>query len=285
MDKDTPPKSLIAPYMRPLTPVLAAMQPAGALQPPLECLLCDIYGTLFISGSGDLDVVRRQSPPLAALAQVLKRYQLTLRPDLLVKQLHQAIEKYHQKAKSQGVACPEIRIEKIWEQLLPGKDEAELKRFAIEFEMVVNPVWPMPHLPELLSACRQNHLKLGAISNAQFFTPYLFDWFLGRSMTGLGFDKELILFSFDFGEAKPSVRLFETALRRLRKMGIDRRRTAYIGNDMRKDIAPAKKTGFQTILFAGDARSLRMEADPSTADPSTPDLVVTDLQQLIKYLS
>jgi putative hydrolase of the HAD superfamily len=52
---------------------------------------------------------------------------------------------------------------------------------------------------------------------------------------------------------------------------------------MRKDILPARRAGFQTVLFAGDARSLRMGADAPQAE-TLPDLIVTELSQLISWL-
>ena len=60
--------------------------------------------------------------------------------------------------------------------------------------------------------------------------------------------------------------------------------TAFIGNDMRNDIAPARQSGFQTILFAGDARSLRMRSDDTICREIEPDLQVTHLTQLVSQL-
>ena len=58
---------------------------------------------------------------------------------------------------------------------------------------------------------------------------------------------------------------------------------AYIGNDRRNDMAPAQDVGFQTILFAGDARSLRMRDDDPTCNHVQPDLRITHLDQLTSY--
>jgi putative hydrolase of the HAD superfamily len=53
---------------------------------------------------------------------------------------------------------------------------------------------------------------------------------------------------------------------------------------MLNDIFPAKITGFQTALFAGDKRSLRRRTDDPRCRNLKPDLVVTDLGQLIEHL-
>jgi putative hydrolase of the HAD superfamily len=53
---------------------------------------------------------------------------------------------------------------------------------------------------------------------------------------------------------------------------------------MLNDIYPARKAGFKTALFAGDQRSLRMRSDDPRCRDLTPDLVVTDLGQLIAVI-
>jgi putative hydrolase of the HAD superfamily len=53
---------------------------------------------------------------------------------------------------------------------------------------------------------------------------------------------------------------------------------------MRKDICPAAGVGFRTALFAGDARSLRLGDEESPGCGMKPDLVITALNQLGKYI-
>ena len=50
---------------------------------------------------------------------------------------------------------------------------------------------------------------------------------------------------------------------------------------MRNDILPAACAGFKTALFAGDRRSLRLRASDARCAKLSPDLIVTDLRQLI----
>jgi len=58
----------------------------------------------------------------------------------------------------------------------------------------------------------------------------------------------------------------------------------YLGNDMLNDMYPAQVIGFQTALFAGDARSLRLREDRSVCRNLKPGFVITDLRQLIDYI-
>jgi len=100
----------------------------------------------------------------------------------------------------------------------------------------------------------------------------------------LGFDPGLVFYSYQFEVAKPSPVLFRKAAETLKAKGIQPSDVLYLGNDMLNDIYPAKAIGFQTALFAGDKRSLRLRAGDSRCKKLTPDLVITDLIQLIQHL-
>ena len=67
-------------------------------------------------------------------------------------------------------------------------------------------------------------------------------------------------------------------------MGIETSSVLYLGNDMLNDILPADRAGFQTALFAGDARSLRLRKDDPRCQGLAADLVITDLMQLVELL-
>lgn len=143
----------------------------------------------------------------------------------------------------------------------------------------------MPYLKQMLQECRKLKLSMGIISNAQFFTPYLFDWFLGSNLEDLGFDPDITLFSYQLNRAKPSLNLFQLAAERLKQEGIPAHTALYLGNDMLNDIYPAHRIGFQTALFAGDARSLRLRKDHPRCKNLSPDLVITRLDQVPDFLS
>jgi putative hydrolase of the HAD superfamily len=246
--------------------------------------LCDIYGTLFISASGDIGSAGPLNRRSAQLDQLLSRYGHSISAEEVLKRLHRTIRSFHDASRGQGVDYPEVVIETVWEKVLAFDDTQRLRKFAIEFEMIMNPVWPMPGLEKLLEHCRNNGIALGIISNAQFFTPYLFEWLLQATPVQLGFDAELIWYSYRNGCAKPSPALFQMARRMLATRGIAHEHVAFIGNDMRNDIRPAQQAGFQTILFAGDSRSLRLRSDDPLCKDLAPDRMIIDLNQLIPDL-
>ncbi len=275
----------VAPYLHPLKPISTGLPPRGHLTPPIRCLLCDIYGTLLISASGDVGSAGPLNRRSVLLDQLLQRYGHSIPAEVVLKRLYRTIQDCHSASRKEGVDYPEVVIEAVWEKVLAFDDSQRLRNFAMEFEMIMNPVWPMPGLEKLLAHCRSSGIVLGIISNAQFFTPYLFEWLLQATPAQLGFDAELTWYSFRHGCAKPSPALFQMARRTLAGLGISQRQVAFIGNDMRNDIRPARQAGFQTILFAGDARSLRLRADDPLCRDLTPDMVINHLNQLIPDLA
>jgi putative hydrolase of the HAD superfamily len=271
--------------LKQLIPIPTGIEPRGELNGPVTCVLFDIYGTLFISGSGDIAVSEKHTPSHAAIAAILNRFGWRLAPQEATRALHHAIKHEHARLREGGEAHPEVVIERIWMQVLECSDTPRVREFALEFELVVNPVWPMPHLKSMLKALKESRIVLGIISNAQFYTPLLFEWFLGQDLDRLGFDPNLRIFSYQCGCAKPSPRIFQIALENMARMGIDPRQTVYVGNDMCNDILGARRAGLQTALFAGDKRSLRLRGNDPRCRDVTPDVILTDLDQIEDHLA
>ena len=277
-------KQSIEKYIRRLTPIPTLLAPAGNLMNEIRCVLFDIYGTLFISGSGDISLAKQKSPQMEKIELLLTKYDVHKPARALLDEFYDAIKCRHRELRSQGIEYPEVRIDRIWQQVLQEDDQNTVRRFAVEFELISNPVYPMPNLAALLSACRQQGLLMGIISNAQFYTPYLFTWFLENDLQDLGFNSDLLIYSYNFEMAKPSAALFELAAARLAEKEIFPASVLYLGNDMLNDIYPARNAGFQTALFAGDKRSLRLRSDHPCCKNLKADLVVTDLGQLISLV-
>ena len=268
-------------HSRPLHPVPTGLTPRGRLRLPVRAVLFDLYGTLWASSAGDLDCPGpAESPEPPGLRGLLDRYGCSRSPRALAEELAAAVRREHERLSGQGVDFPEVHIERIWAELLGLADPAQARAFAVEYEALVNPVWPMPGLRGALSSLRRQGLLLGILSNAQFYTPLLFECFLGADARALGFCDELVLYSSEQGLAKPSPRLFEIARERLAALGVPAGRVLLVGNDVERDLIPACRAGFQTALFAGDARSLRgaEQAGAATA-------VITALAQLPRLIA
>lgn len=272
----------VTPWLGVMEPQPTTIRPGGQLRGPLQAVVFDIYGTLFISGSGDIGIAENRFRQSAALDTLRRHFQIPWSSEQMSRKLFTAIRHQHQRLKATGVDYPEVRIDQIWQSILEWEDMDRVRAFAEAYEAIVNPTYPMPGLDQVLRRLRRRHVLMGIISNAQFFTPHLFKLFLGTTPEALGFTPELTLYSFEFGQAKPSVALFAHLARRLGQYDVQPESVLYVGNDMRNDIDPAQAVGFRTALFAGDRRSLRRRRNDPALRHTTPDLVVTHLNQLLE---
>ena len=268
-------------HLKPMQPIPTGETPRGLKRlVHIQAILFDVYGTLIISRAGESNITAEHSRQ-ELMDKLLRHYEIAESSDTVGRFLREAIDREHARLIGQGIDYPEVDILEIWRSILDWDDLSQLKTFAQAYETMINPVYPMPGLMKMLQSCRERALTMGLISNAQFYTQGLLENMLAEPLVASGFDPQLILVSYQYQLAKPSVVLFEMAAKRLRDTGIQPEVSLFVGNDMRKDVLPAKTVGFQTALFAGDQRSLRWRQDDPCCRDVVPDMVVTDLRQLI----
>jgi len=252
-----------------------------------RAVLFDVYGTLFLSGSGDISLAsgdRSVDPFRLALEYVLPHPS-----PALVEQVSTAyfdtIADDHASARASGDQYPEVDILSVWRRvadtLCPTADD--LQRLAVAYETFANPTWPMPGAATLLHAAADSFIT-GIVSNAQFYTPLLFPALLGETLDDLGFTAQAVAFSWLRRISKPDARLFDSPLAYLSDRGIDSSQVVYVGNDMLNDIAAARSRGCMTVLFAGDTRSLRLRTGDPRVESILPDSVVRSLPDLGRIL-
>jgi len=286
---------IIRQHSTPLQPLPTQMDPHLPAQKGLRAVLLDVYGTMFVSASGEVGTMAEQDQQ-KALAAALEAVGLAGLVDAGegLMAFRGEIDARHHQLRGEGIDYPEIDVVDVWQfvvDLLTDPDDCTAatdlvngRRLALEYEVRVNPVWPMPRLTECLGDLRRAGLRLGIVSNAQFYTPELFPALLGRPVEAWGFEPELQFYSYNYRRAKPDEFLYHQARDCLASRGVRPDETLYVGNDMLNDIQPAAACGFRTALFAGDSRSLRRrEGDPRVAGV-TPDLVLTELTQLTQLI-
>ncbi len=271
---------LISKYIHPLYPEKTDIKPSGSIKKPVKAILFDIYGTLIISGSGGINATENKVTNRHKIEALFKKYSVNSSIDEVNALFVETVKKEHLKLKKNGHDYPEIIVEKIWMDLLGLDNLTTARKYAIEFEFITNPVYPMPNLKKTIKYLSSKNY-LGIISNAQFYTPMIIEWFLGSNLKQRSFNDNLLFFSYKFGYAKPSSFLFKLAKKNLKTKNLHPSSVLYVGNDMLNDIYTAQKEGFQTALFAGDKRSLRLREDSVFCKTLSPDITITDLAQLL----
>ena len=260
----------------------------------IRFVIFDFYGTLFISGVGDIGI-EEETGGRVPFQLALAACGTTAGPATAVKGIKlfkESVKKHRERLRNEGIEEPEPPIAEIWMEVLKhlcrqGRITLEptprlARRFAVEFEARINPVWPMPGLHRLFYELTDKEVELGIISNSQFYTPLAFEALTKASLSGLGFNEHLLHWSYLEKCKKPSTLFYERFLDKLEHAfpDADPGQVLYLGNDMLKDIWPASQVGMKTGLFAGDARSLRWRRDDERCRYLSPDLVITHWDQL-----
>jgi len=287
-----------------MMPSPTLIKPFYQPDPAIKACIFDIYGTILISASGDIDesVISTDNLKFALDAAGIKLADThTDHQRVLVEMLDSfknAINHFHQAERSEDKPYPEVDILKIWENIIIDNHNRNhlvldgllcIKCFTFVFEVLCNQIYPMPGMKEVINHLANKAIPLGIISNAQFYTPVILNFFMHGSVSEIEqvppFDADLTVFSYIHQRSKPDTYLFELLKKQCRqKFGIYADEILFLGNDMFRDIYPAYLAGLKTALFAGDAKSLRLREDKPELKKITPDYIITDLYQLLKII-
>jgi len=285
---------------RPISPIPTGLSPRSVPLPSVQWIVFDVYGTLLTSGAGEIGTAApREASSVDACDRIARRWGVRgISGTDLAAALVERIRVEHRIHTSQTVPHPEIDIREIWQRVIdpviaaasggPAETEAppapiDPEEIALEHELAVNPVWPMPGAIETIATLHQRGYHLGIVSNAQFYTPLTIEALFGGTVEELGFSR--CVWSYETRAAKPSPPIFRRFLSPDDGNPIDPPTALYVGNDMRNDVCAAAAEGFRTALFAGDERSLRLRQDDPSLCTLEPDVTITDLRQLLEVLA
>ncbi|WP_372649682.1 HAD family hydrolase [Draconibacterium sp.] len=267
----------------------------------IKAVIFDIYGTLLISSSGDIDQASLNKDNMRA-AMEAGGFDLSgckeATCSFLLDQLQVQVKRQHEELKAEGHSYPDVDIFKVWQNMFEAAENKGLLKLRgkeswadtiMVFELLSNRVYPMPGMKEVLMEIKKMGLPIGIVSNAQFYTPIIMNYFLtGEFSTDQHidlFEEDLSVYSFKELRAKPDTALFEKFIPVLNsKYNIETSETIFVGNDMLKDVYTATKAGLRTVLFAGDERSLRLREEDVRVKGMFPDFIINDLKQLLKII-
>ncbi len=287
-----------------MKPVPTHLKPFFQQDSSIKACVFDVYGTMLISDSGDIEesVITTGNMKTAldsAGIELIPRYPESVNVlNEMLESFKSEVSLVHQRDKADDKPYPEIDILSIWEQIISDHSSKSnlvlngplcIKCFTFVFEVLSNRIYPMPGMHEVITHLAGRQIPLGIVSNAQFYTPVILNYFINGSITDSEqvppFDEELTIFSYKCKRSKPDSYLFEMLKDRYRlKYGIYPDEILFVGNDMFRDVYPAHLAGLKTVLFAGDMKSLRMHEEITELKSITPDSVITDLRQILKII-
>lgn len=283
----------------PLKPIDTNTSPRLKKLPNIRVIVYDFYGTLFLSGVGDIGVDDGNYDS-DALIKALKSAEIPVIHDNAGKMgfeyYNEVVENMIRNIKNEGIEYPEPDIRKVWQRVLQRMKDASIierpvtdavaERISIEFEARMNPVWPVPGAIKTMLYFKKHGIPQGIISNSQFYTPVVLEALSNHTLSELGLKKELLHWSFEEKMKKPGLTFYENFIKKLTSFDstISPGEVLFVGNDMLKDIYPAHKQGMKTALFAGDQRSLKWRKDDERCKNLQPDLIITKFSQLMQCL-
>jgi putative hydrolase of the HAD superfamily len=290
--------------LEPLVPVPAGINPSLTAAYPLKAFVFDVYGTLLISDSGDIEESVISTGNLRK-AMEFSNIRITsnsmFQEGTLSEMLDEfvgEVKAFHDQHRTTERPFPEIDIQHIWETILMrnnAKGRIQLngsyciKCMTFIFEILSNPLFPMPGMKEVIKELSARKIPLGIVSNAQFYTPVVLNYFLSDRLAEEDrvdyFDPDLTIFSYQYKRSKPDLFLFRALASAFKKKyGLHPGEILIIGNDMQKDVYAGHRTGFRTALFAGDRKSLRLREEVDPVRNLQPDYIITDLRQLLTLI-
>jgi putative hydrolase of the HAD superfamily len=270
----------------------------------IRAVFFDVYGTLLISASGDIDESVISTDNLksafdaAGITLTENRHDPRQVLTEILEEFKQAIRNFHLIRRTEDLPFPEVDILKVWGDILAGNQQRNrillngppcISCFVFVFEVLSNRIYPMPGMKEVINHLAGSGYPLGIISNAQFYTPVILNFFMHDSIEEsevvVPFDPDLTVFSYKHMRSKPDSLLFDLPKKTcIQKFGIYPDEVLFVGNDMFRDVYPARLAGFKTALFAGDAKSLRLRQDKPELKKIVPDYIITDLRQLLNIM-
>jgi putative hydrolase of the HAD superfamily len=252
----------------------------------IRAVIFDVYGTLIDYWRPEFDHRESKEAALqAAFRQTadyfgFTEYLLKMNSaDTAEKTLHDLyhglIALDHEKARNKSVDTPEIRIDRIWKVIVLmlkrhgynpvrasfGTPDDLARCAAYYYNAVALGGNLFPNVVEALVALKKDNIRLGIVSNAQFYTPIDLTLLIREQSENTYddylelFDEDLIFYSYEYGVAKPGRLLFEKLYNALYESHILPAQTVFVGNDLALDIQTAQDVGMKTALYCGDRKS------------------------------
>jgi putative hydrolase of the HAD superfamily len=210
--------------LKELRPIETDLAPKYNRDTDIKAVVFDIYGTLLVSSSGDIDQAVISENHLKVALDASNISIIDKRNNALEHILHDfeyTIKICHNEARKNNVPYPEIDILSIWEivllharrkKLIQFNGDANIMLMTCIFEFLSNKVYPMPAMQQTILELYKREYPLGIVSNAQFYTPVVMNYFLNKTV-GLNedilhFDPELTVYSYRLGIGKPDTGLF-----------------------------------------------------------------------------
>lgn len=292
----------------PAAPPVEPVKAKPSLQKlPVRAVFWTVYGTLVAIPGGELQFEHAEDFVTdAALDKVIKEFKMWNSmsrkpgaPAAYMKELFRKALTALRMAGSGGEKYPEIQTERVWDDIVKKLFQKEYafdagvygslneyaRKIAYFYHASIQGAGAYPGAADALRLAAERGVTQGLLADGQCFTPGQLRLCLRRQDPGFDPDvtipSTLRIISADKKARKPSEALFKAAAQAAAARGLAPGEVLHVGSNLMRDVAPAKKVGFRTALFAGDRNSLAATPD-QMKDPATrPDVLLTELPQIL----
>lgn len=292
------------------TPAKVKARPHLVAMPQVRMVTWNIYGTLISIMDGELFFTHPQQFVMdLALEKTVQEFKMwgsmsrkPGQPSEYMGQIYRKVLDDQRLAPSPGEKYPEIQSERLWEAIVKkllqkdyqfdasfyGSLNEFSRKIAYFFHASLQGTACYAGAAEALKYVKEYGLAQGLIADSQSFTLVQLQRGLAEQQSGTSvdalFDADLRALSHEQRARKPSEKLFRTVLQTAAERGIAPLQILHIGSRIAQDIAPARRLGLRTALFAGDKDALRATPE-QLKDPATrPDALLTELTQIKQIL-
>lgn len=202
-----------------------------------------------------------------------------------------------------GEKHPEIHADKLWANIVKklmtneytylvsqyGSLEEYGEKIAYFFHASLQGTAAYPEAARTVQAVNEQLGKQALIADGQCFTWVQLKRGLAAQEPAIPYDlifpSAARVFSRDVNSKKPSEKLYREGLAALTRQGLEAEEILYVGNDLHRDIVPAKRLGMKTALFAGDRNSAKATTAELNQKDLRPNVLLTELGQVLECLA
>lgn len=296
----------------PAAPPVEPVKAKPALHPlPVRAVFWTVYGTLIAIPGGELRYEHEHDFVTdAALDKVIKEFKMWNSmsrkpgaPAAYLKELFRKALSTLQLTGGGGERYPEVQAERVWDDIVKKLQQKEytfdvvtygsvtdyVQKIAYFYHASIQGTGAYPGAAEALKGLAARGIVQGLLADGQCFTPGQLRRCLRRQDPQFELDAvippALRILSADKKARKPSDTLFRAAVQAAAARGLTPAEVLHVGSHLTRDIAPAKRHGFRTALFAGDRNSLAATPEQLKEPATRPDVLLTELPQILHVVA
>ncbi len=279
---------------------------------PVKAVFWTVYGTLVAIPQGEIQFQHEKDfVTAAALEKLIKEFKMWNSmsrkpgaPSEYMKELFdKALTTLRLTAGGGGEKFPEVQAERVWDDIIKKLQQKEYKFDAVTYGSLddfvkkvtyfyhasIQGTGAYPGAADALKLLSERGILQGLLADGQCFTVGQ----LQRSLKQQDPDFDLSavmppalrLISAEKRAKKPSDTLFKAAVAAAGAKGLSPSEVLHVGSSLPRDVAPAKKHGFRTALYAGDRNSLSATSEQLQDPALRPDALITELPQVLELIS